>query len=86
MKVNNESKETLSEISFGWALIPKGDKVCPVDARDAAWSVKSVDLPPGRSVVLNTHEITSAPTSPSSLRLCGKVSGVRIADKTASAQ
>jgi len=86
VEVNNESKETLSEISFDWALIPKGDKVCPVDARDATWSVKSVDLPPGGSVILNTHETTSASTSPSSLRLCGKVSEVRIADKTASAQ
>jgi hypothetical protein len=85
VKVNNESEETLSEISFGWALIPKSEGACPTDVQDAR-SVKSVDLPPGGSAVLNTHETTSVPTLPSSFRLCGKVSGVRIADKTANAQ
>jgi hypothetical protein len=86
MKINNESEETLSQLWFRWALIPKGETTCPTDMD--AWSTKDVHLPPGGSAILYDHTHSSVPTfaAPSSFRLCGKIWGVRIAGDTARAR
>jgi hypothetical protein len=86
MKIKNESGETLSQIWFGWALIPKGEVTCPTEITGSWSTTNGVRLPPGGSAVLNTHAHVPMYSAPSSFRLCGKVIGARIAEETARAQ
>jgi hypothetical protein len=85
VRVINRSKENISELSVGWAFVPKQDKperqdlgTCPSSIRaHPVFGTELVRLHPGDTAIVKFSGI-DGPNS-SNYSVCTKVNGVRIA-------
>jgi hypothetical protein len=75
VSLSNQSKESITEVSLGWAFLPPTSTVCPSAYQTrGSWSVH---LQPGDTIIVNSGWI-GAPSGGEAFRYCVAVTEVRI--------